>query len=231
MQKKILIVDDEKEIAQLLEVYIKNAGYETCVCYNAKNALEEVEQGDIALAILDVMLPDMDGFALCKRIREQWYFPIIMLTAKIESQDKIMGMTMGADDYVTKPFQPLEVVARVRAQLRRQQEYNAKMSVSQRQTVYEVRGLELNVDMHSCKLYEEEIALTPTEFGIVQYLCSKQGQVVTSEELFEQVWGERYFDSNNTIMAHVAKIREKFHENARKPRFIKTVWGVGYKIE
>lgn len=231
MQTTILIVDDEKEIADLLELYLKNSGYAIYKFYNAKDALDCVQHEAIDLALLDIMLPDMDGFTLCRKIREQWYFPIIMLTAKTEADDKIKGITMGADDYITKPFHPLEVVARVRGQLRRMQEYNTKLPKNTDHEIYDINGLELNVEMHTCKLYEEEIQLTPIEFSIVHYLCSKRGDVVSSEELFENVWGEKYLDSNNTVMAHIAKIREKFHENSRKPKFIKTVWGVGYKIE
>lgn len=231
MGTTVLVVDDEKEIADLLELYLKNAGYEVYKSYNAKDALEYVQQNTVDLALLDIMLPDMDGFTLCRKIREHWYFPIIMLTAKTEADDRIKGLTMGADDYITKPFHPLEVVARVRSQVRRMQEYNTKLSTKSDHEIYDINGLELNVEMHTCKLYDEELSLTPIEFSIVQYLCRKRGDVVSSEELFEQVWGEKYLDSNNTVMAHIAKIREKMHENVRKPKFIKTVWGVGYKIE
>ncbi|MCI8372007.1 MAG: VanR-ABDEGLN family response regulator transcription factor [Lachnospiraceae bacterium] len=231
MKEKILIVDDEKEIADLLELYLGNDGYEVYKFYNGSDAWDCLTQTPIDLALLDIMLPDMDGFALCRKIREQWYFPIIMLTARTEASDKIQGITMGADDYITKPFHPLEVIARVRAQLRRMQDYNSRLPRKQEQEIYDIHGLELNVDMHTCTLYGESVTLTPIEFSIVHYLCSKKGSVVSSEELFEQVWGEKYLDSNNTIMAHIAKIREKFHENSRKPKFLKTVWGVGYKIE
>ena len=179
------------------------------------------------------MLPDMDGFTLCKNIRKQWFFPIIMLTARVEDSDKILGMAMGSDDYITKPFNPLEVIARVRAQLRRAGRYNmaGKTEADRQEEAYDIHGLEVRARNHRCLLYGEEIFLTPMEFSILLYLCRHRGEVVSSEELFEAVWKEKYYDSNNTVMAHIARLREKLRENARKPKFIKTVWGVGYKID
>lgn len=233
-EKAILLVDDEKEITDLLEVYLSNEGFQVFKFYKAEDALFCIRDNTIDLAILDVMLPDMDGFTLCKTIREHWFFPIIMLTAKVEDFDKITGLTMGADDYITKPFNPLEVVARVKGQLRRAQTYNRSMGVSEKQNEegdYNIRGLEISEHNHSCVLYGEEIVVTPMEFSILLYLCQNMDRVVPSEELFEAVWGEKYLNSNNTVMAHVARIREKLHENARAPKFIKTVWGVGYKME
>ena len=179
MNDAVLIVDDEAAIADLVEVYLKNEGYQVYKFYNGKDALSCIENNRVSLAILDVMLPDTDGFSLCREIRKNYFFPIIMLTARVEDMDKITGLTLGADDYITKPFHPLELMARVKTQLRRY----------------------------------------------------TQGRVVSSEELFEAVWKEKYFDSNNTVMAHIARLREKMGEPARKPRFIKTVWGVGYTIE
>lgn len=229
--QNILIVDDEEEITDLLEVYLTNEGYQVHKFYSGADVLKCIEENQIDLALLDVMLPDTDGFTLCRQVRENWYFPIIMLTAKVEDRDKIAGMTMGADDYITKPFNPLEVVARVKAQLRRAQTYNISMGKQEEEEYYNVRGMEINASDHTCVLFGEEIPITPIEFSILLYLCRHMGQVVSSEELFEQVWGEKYLDNNNTVMAHIARIREKLHENARKPKFIKTVWGVGYKIE
>ena len=223
MEERILVVDDEREIADLLELYLKNDGYTVCKFHNGADALECIENTDIALAILDVMLPDIDGFQICRKIREKYYFPVIMLTAKIESGDKIMGLTLGADDYITKPFNSLEVVARVKTQLRR---YRAE-----EQNEYDIRGLVINNDSHKCTLFGKELQLTPIEFSILWYLCENRGRVVSSEELFEAVWKEKYFNSNNTVMAHIGRLREKMHEPARNPKFIKTVWGVGYEIE
>ena len=230
MSEHILIVDDEKEIADLLEVYLENEGYQVHKFYHGKGALDCLEDTKIDLALLDIMLPDIDGFTLCRKIREKWFFPVIMLTAKSEDGDKIMGITLGADDYITKPFNPLEVTARVRAQLRRVNMYNTKQT-EEDPDYFNIDGLEVNGKNHVCLLYGTEIALTPLEFSILFYLCQRRGNVVSAEELFEKVWGERYLDSNNTVMTHIAKLREKLKENARKPKFIKTVWGVGYKIE
>lgn len=232
MKEKILVVDDEAAIADLVEVYLKNDGYEVYKFYNAAGALACVEREELSLAILDVMLPDMDGFALCQKIRESHFYPIIMLTAKVEDMDKITGLTLGADDYVTKPFNPLELMARVKTQLRRYTRYNN--ADAQRETETDeisIRGLSIAKSSHKCILNEKELALTPIEFSILWYLCERHGSVVASEELFEAVWGEKYLDNNNTVMAHIARLREKLGEPARKPRYVKTVWGVGYTVE
>lgn len=229
--ERILVVDDEREIADLLELYLKNDGYTVCKFHNGADALECIENTDIDLAILDIMLPDIDGFQICRKIREKYYFPVIMLTAKIESGDKIMGLTLGADDYITKPFNSLEVVARVKTQLRRYRKYNQPANSAEEQNEYDIRGLVINNDSHKCTLFGKELQLTPIEFSILWYLCENRGKVVSSEELFEAVWKEKYFNSNNTVMAHIGRLREKMHEPARNPKFIKTVWGVGYEIE
>lgn len=232
MAESILVVDDEKEIADLLEVYLKNEGFCVYKFYEGTSAWECVRNTQISLAVLDVMLPDMDGLTLLRKIREQYFFPVIMLTARVEEMDKITGLTLGADDYITKPFQPLEVVARIKTQLRRYTIYNKGAGSEERNSSeYDVRGLIINKDSRKCSLYGEEIALTPTEFSMLWYLCENMGKVVSSEELFEAVWGEKYLDNNNTVMAHIGRLREKLKEPSRKPRFIKTVWGVGYQIE
>lgn len=232
MSQKILVVDDEVEIADLVELYLKNEGFEVRKFYRGLDALNCVKAEPLDLAILDVMLPDMDGFTLCARIREEHFWPIIMLTAKVEDIDKIMGLTIGADDYITKPFNPLELVARVKTQLRRYTRYNqAGEPASQQTQERDIRGLVINRDMHKCTLYGRPVQLTPIEFSILWYLCENQGRVVSSEELFEAVWGEKFLDNNNTVMAHIGRLREKLGEPPRKPRFIKTVWGVGYQVE
>ncbi len=181
------------------------------------------------------MLPDIDGFTILKQIREKFFFPVIMLTAKVEDMDKINGLTLGADDYITKPFNPLELVARVKSQLRRFQTYNQAGQVLlqsvEAEEELDIKGLVINNNTHECSLFGEKLSLTPIEFSILWYLCRHQGNVVSSEELFEAVWGEKYLDSNNTVMTHIARLREKLKEPPRKPKFIKTVWGVGYKIE
>ena len=231
MSEHILIVDDEKEIANLLEVYLQNDGFDVYKFYNGQDALQCIENEKIDLAILDVMLPDIDGFKICQRIREKYFFPVIMLTAKGEDLDKIMGLTLGADDYITKPFNPLEVVARVKTQIRRYKRYNNEHIEETKMNEYDIRGLVINKENHKCYLYQELLDLTPIEFDILWYLCKNQGKVVSSEELFEAVWKEKYIDNNNTVMAHIARLREKLKEPSRKPKFIKTVWGVGYQIE
>lgn len=228
---QILLVDDEAAIADLVEVYLKNEGYHVYKFYNATDALACVAQTELDLAILDVMLPDMDGFTLCQKIRETHLFPILMLTAKVEDMDKIMGLTLGADDYITKPFNPLELMARVKTQLRRYTRYNPSTQPNEEILEYDFRGLQISKATHKCILFGEELNLTPLEFSILWYLCERRGNVVSSEELFESVWGEKYMDSNNTVMSHIARLREKMHEPSRRPKFIKTVWGVGYTVE
>ena len=246
MAANIMIVDDEKEIADLIELYLINDGYTVHKFYNGADALAYISAQSPDLAILDIMLPDVDGFTLLQKIREKHFYPVIMLTAKSEDTDKIMGLTIGADDYITKPFNPLEVTARVKTQLRRYTRYNsaanaggisdinngkAQADGTMRETEYDINGLIINKSTHQCTLYGKEIALTPIEFSILWYLCENRGRVISSEELFENVWGEKFIDSNNTVMAHIGRLREKLGEPPRKPKFIKTVWGVGYKIE
>lgn len=232
MNENILIADDEREIADLLEVYLINDGYTVFKFYNGSDALKCIETEKLDLAVLDVMMPDINGFQICQKIRENHFFPIIMLTAKVEDTDKIMGLTIGADDYITKPFNPLEVIARVKTQLRRYVKYNSVPEQSNADiNEYDINGLIINKQAHKCVMFGKEITLTPIEFSILWYLCEQRGNVVTSEELFEAVWKEKYLDNNNTVMAHIGRLREKLHEPAKNPKFIKTVWGVGYQIE
>ena len=233
MKENILIVDDEEEIAELVGVYLKNEGFTVLICHNGADALACVEREEISLAVLDVMLPDTDGFTLCRKIREQHLFPIVMLTARVEDIDKITGLTIGADDYITKPFNPLELVARIKTQLRRYLRYDRSgmpEGDSQENSIH-IRGLSIFRSQHKCTLNGKELTVTPTEFNILWYLCSHRGKAVSSEELFEAVWKEKYLDSNNTVMAHIARLREKMKEPPRHPKYIKTIWGVGYTIE
>jgi two-component system response regulator VanR len=227
----VLVVDDEKAVADLIEVYLKSENYQVLKFYTGQAALECLAQEPIDLAILDVLLPDINGFTICQQIRETHNFPVIMLTAKDEEVDKITGLTLGADDYMTKPFRPLELVARVKAQLRRFTKYNAAEPAPE-ENVIVFSGLVLDKDKHECRLNEKPLSLTPTEFSILWVLASNRGRVLSSEELFREVWGEKYFTKdNNTVMVHIRHLREKMHDNAEKPKYIKTVWGVGYKIE
>ncbi len=232
INESILIVDDEKEIADLVELYLKNEGFTTYKFYSGNDALECINTTKLDMAVLDVMMPDIDGFQLCKKIREKYFYPIIMLTARVEDIDKIMGLTIGADDYITKPFNPLELIARVKTQLRRYMRYNqGNTNDDFIENEYDIRGLIINKNTHKCTLFGESLMLTPIEFSILWYLCDHKGKVVSSEELFEAIWGEKYLDNNNTVMAHIARLREKMNEPAKNPKFIKTVWGVGYQIE
>ncbi len=228
----ILVVDDEKAIADLVEVYLSNEGFTVFKFYTGQEALSCVERENLDLAILDVMLPDVDGFVICRKIRERHHFPILMLTAKEEEIDKITGLTLGADDYITKPFRPLELVARVKAQLRRATKYNMNpVDEREDENCLVVSGIRMNRNTHECWLNERPLSLTPTEFEILWVLCTEKGQVVSSDELFRRVWGEKYFSSNNnTIMVHIRHLREKMKDSTEHPRYIRTVWGVGYKI-
>lgn len=230
MNANILVVDDEPEIADLVEVYLKSEGFTVFKCGTGTEALACVRRERLDLAILDVMLPDISGFTLCGEIRKDYHFPVLMLTAKAEDMDKITGLTIGADDYLTKPFNPLELVARVKAQLRRYTRYN-EAEKGAAGDVIDFNGLVINRATHECTLYEQPLGLTPIEFDILWMLCENRGQVISAERLFETVWGEKYLDRNNTVMVHIRRLREKMGEPSRNPRFIKTVWGVGYKVD
>ena len=214
-------MDDEREIADLVALYLKNEGYETLVCYNGQEALEQIQAGPVDLAILDVMLPEISGFELCRRIRERYQYPVIMLTAKGEELDKINGLSLGADDYVTKPFLPLELVARVKAQLRRYKRYNGEFLQKEPLTC---GGLVIDVETHQASLNGAPLSLTPTEFSLLAALCESKGKVVSSEELFRRVWGE-------AITVHIRHLREKLGDSFERPKYIKTVWGVGYEMD
>lgn len=225
----ILIVDDEKEIADLVSIYLGNEDFNVYKYYSSNDVLRDLNKMDIDLAILDVMMLEIDGFELCHRIREKYTFPIIFATAKVEDMDKITGLTIGADDYVTKPFQPLELVARVKAQLRRYQKYNNN---KKEENVIDFRGILINNDTHEFYFNERLVELTKTEFSILWLLCENRGNVVKSDELFMNVWKEKYYErDNNTIMVHIRHLREKMNDSGRNPKYIKTIYGVGYKIE
>lgn len=234
MPDKILVVDDEREISDLVELYLQNENYEVFKFYSAKEALACIENTELDLAILDIMLPGINGLDLCQKIREKHTYPIIMLTAKDAETDKIIGLTLGADDYITKPFRPLELVARVKAQLRRYKRYNpAQTPVQDKPSdVILHSGLKLNTGTHDCFLNGKPLALTPTEFSILHILLKRKGKVVSSEELFHEIWKDEYYNkSNNTITVHIRHLREKLDDTIDDPKYIKTIWGVGYKIE
>ena len=233
---KILIVDDEEEIRDLLEIYLKSEGYETIKVGDGEEALETLRKDeDIDLIILDIMMPKMDGIEACLKIREERELPIIMLSAKSQDEDKILGLNTGADDYLTKPFNPLELVARVKSQLRRFYRFNSKVNVGIRGEVKSnkiiVDDLELNLDTHEVFIDGKEAKLTPIEFDILALLSKNKGKVFSISNIYESVWNQEFMESDNTVMVHIRKIREKIEENPRSPKFIKTVWGVGYKID
>lgn len=232
MAESILVVDDEKEIADLIELYLRNDDYEVFKFYSAGEALESIASREFDLAVLDIMLPDTDGFKLCQKIRERYTYPIIMLTAKNGESDKITGLTLGADDYITKPFMPLELVARIKAQLRRYKKYDRASAGDMNGGIIMRSNLVMNVKTHECFINERPLALTPTEFQILRILLEQNGNVVSSEELFRKIWKDEYYvKSNNTITVHIRHLREKIGKIAGNSDIIKTVWGVGYKIE
>ena len=224
---KVLVVDDEKEIADLVELYLKNDGFEVYKFYTGNEALQCVDVQDIDLAILDIMLPDISGLEICQTIRENYNFPIIMLTAKETEIDKITGLTIGADDYVTKPFRPLELMSRVKAQLRRYK----TMTPKEEKNMVTIGALTIDQDNHQCILNNQTLSLTPTEFSILWLLCKHKGKVVTVDQIFQELWGEKYYtNSSSSIMVHIRHLREKMDDSAENPKYIQTVWGVGYKI-
>ena len=231
MSDKILIVDDEVEIADLIETYLKNEDYAVYKFYSAEDALACINETELDLAILDVMLPDVDGFTICRKIREKHTYPVIMLTAKDAETDKITGLTLGADDYITKPFQPLEMVARVKSQLRRYKKYNHPQTEKTDHILY-CSDLIVDTKKHECLQNNKPVSLTPTEFSILQILLEKKSNVLSGEELFRRIWKDEYYTkSNNTITVHIRRLREKLNDTLENPKYIKTIWGVGYKID
>lgn len=232
MNEKILVVDDEKEIADLIEVYLQNENMDVYKFYSGEEALSCIKSTDFDLAILDIMLPDFSGLSICQMIRSKEYtYPVIMLTAKDGETDKITGLTLGADDYITKPFLPLELIARIKAQLRRYKKYNVNSAAPAAEKVLRHAGLVMKLKTYECWLDEKSLALTPTEFTILKVLLEHKGSVVRSEELFHEIWQEEYYSkSNNTITVHIRHLREKMRDTGESPRYIKTVWGIGYKI-
>ena len=230
--QKILIVDDEKEIRDLIEIYLKSEGYETLKAADGEEALNILNREDPDLIILDIMMPKMNGIDACLKIREERQMPIIMLSAKSEDVDKILGLNMGADDYLTKPFNPLELVARVKSQLRRFYKLNPRAIKKEDDgKTINIEDMVINLDTHEIFIGDKEIKLTPTEFDILVLLAKNKGKVFSIANIYESVWNQEFLESDNTVMVHIRKIREKTEENPRKPKFIKTVWGVGYKIE
>lgn len=231
---RILLVEDDKEILEGLRIYLKNQGYVVFCAGNGIEGLDVIEREEIHLAVVDVMMPRMDGITMVMRLREKHEFPVIMLTAKSEEIDKVTGLNIGADDYVTKPFKPMELLARVNSQLRRYKKYlrlaGSAASETERKNVYTIGGLELDEDMVTVTVDEQPVKMTPLEFKILALLMKNPGRVFSAEEIYERVWNERPVGTD-TIMVHVRNIREKIEINPREPKYLKVVWGVGYKID
>ena len=228
MVNKILVVDDEKEIRNLIEIYLKNEGYEVIKARDGEEALEILEKEDIHLIILDIMMPKIDGIEVCKRVRENLSIPILMLSAKSEDMDKIQGIMTGADDYLTKPFNPLELSVRVKAILRRTYYFN---NINTSKNIINIENLTIDKNERTIKVDDIETPFTSREFDILYLLASNRGKVFSSEEIFLKVWKEDYYNSNNTVMVHMSRIREKLDKYNDGHSIIKTIWGVGYKIE
>ena len=228
MDANILVVDDEPEIADLVEVYLKSEGFTVFTCGTAAEALTCVRDNRLDLAILDVMLPDMSGFTLCGEIRREHRFPVLMLTAKVGDMDKIMGLTIGADDYITKPFNPLEVIARVKSQLRR---YTSLGGAEKGPGLLTVGPIAMDDGAKQVTVDGEPVALTPIEYNILRLLMTHPGQVFSSAQIYEQVWNDPAYGSENTVAVHIRHLREKIEIDPADPRYLKVVWGLGYKMD
>lgn len=227
--KNILVCDDDKEIVDAIEIYLQNEGYNILKAYDGEQALEVLRDKEVHLLIIDVMMPKLDGIRATLKIREESSIPIIILSAKSEDADKILGLNIGADDYVTKPFNPLELVARVKSQLRRYTQLGNAAESSQR--IYQVGGLVINDDLKEVMVDEEPVKLTPIEYNILLLLVKNQGKVFSINQIYENIWNEDAIGADNTVAVHIRHIREKIEINPKEPRYLKVVWGVGYKIE
>ena len=227
----VLVVEDDKEIREGVEIYLKSQGYEVFQAADGVEGLEVIEKEDIHLAIVDIMMPRMDGISMVVKLREKYDFPVIFLSAKSEEVDKIMGLNMGADDYVTKPFTPMELLARVNSQLHRYRRFMERLGDKEENSrIHTIGGLEINEDNVEVIVDGEPVKMTPIEYKILLLLMKNPGRVFSAEEIYERVWNERAINTD-TIMVHVRNIREKIEVNPREPKYLKVVWGVGYKIE
>ena len=230
-QETILLVDDEKEIVELLEIYFRNEGYRLLKAYDGIEALACLENEEVDLIILDVMMPRMDGIAACMKIREERKMPIIMLSAKNADMDKITGLSLGADDYVGKPFNPLEIVARAKSQLRRYHRFNHEGPVKGNANELMFEDLIIDTSKHEVSVDQRKVKLTPREFAILELLTRHQGQVLSMEQIYGNIWNDPFLDGGNTVMVHIRNIREKIEIDPKRPRYIQTVWGIGYKLD
>ncbi|MEK3740521.1 MULTISPECIES: response regulator transcription factor [Paenibacillus] len=230
-RETILLVDDEKEIVELLTIYLCNEGYRLLKAYDGMEALECLQKEEVDLIILDVMMPKMDGLAACMKIREERKMPIIILSAKNTDMDKISGLSLGADDYVGKPFNPLEIVARVKSQLRRYHGFNKDSNTLGNDNKLSFEDLTIDTSKHEVYVDQQKIKLTPREFSILELLARHQGQVLSLEQIYNKVWNEPFLDGGNTVMVHIRNLRDKIEIDSKRPRYIQTVWGVGYKLD
>ena len=231
-QINILVCDDDKEIAGAIEIYLRNEGYRVFKAYDGIQALEIARKETLHLIIMDIMMPKMDGVQATMKLREEQNIPIIMLSAKSEDYDKITGLNVGADDYVTKPFNPLELIARVKSQLRRYVRLGSLSGQSEsRSDIYTTGGLVIDDGQKSVTLDGEQIPVTPTEYGILKFLTSNAGKVFSIEQIYEAVWNEPAYSAENTVAVHIRRIREKIEIDPKNPQYLKVVWGIGYKIE
>lgn len=228
-KKTILVVDDEKDIREIIEIYLMNEGFNIVLACDGIEALEKLKKEDIDLIILDIMMPKLDGIRSCIKIREEKKMPIIMLSAKSEDSDKILGLNIGADDYIIKPFNPLELVARVKSQLRRVTSFSESKEIREEE-IY-IDGLRINKANREVYVDDKYVRLTPREFDILEMLATNRGRVLSTEQIYQKVWNEPFYNSDNTVAVHIRNIREKIEINPKEPKFIKLVWGVGYKIE
>ncbi|SHI68299.1 DNA-binding response regulator, OmpR family, contains REC and winged-helix (wHTH) domain [Clostridium cavendishii DSM 21758] len=227
----VLIVDDEVEIIELMEVYLLNDGYNVFKAINGVDAINIINTEKIHLVILDIMMPGINGLQVCMKIRKDYNIPIIMVSAKGQEMDKIQGLSTGADDYMVKPFSTIELLARVKAQIRRYVYLNQNNSLIDNEDIIEVKGISINKRNHKVHLFGTELKLTPTEYDILLLLASNKGKVFSAEDIFKEIWKEKYFEGNNTVMVHIWRLREKLEDNPKEPKIVETVWGVGYKIE
>lgn len=224
----ILVCDDDKEIVDAIEIYLKNEGHKIFKAANGIEAIERIEDNEIHLVIMDIMMPKMDGIRATMKIREESNIPVIMLSAKSEDTDKILGLNLGADDYITKPFNPMELIARVKSQLRR---YTTLGSLETKSNVFRTGGLVIDDERKIVTVDGEEVHLTPVQYKILRLLTANAGRVFSIEEIYERVWQETAFSPENTVTVHIRKIREKIEINPKEPKYLKVVWGIGYKVE
>ena len=229
---RILLVEDDKEIREGVEIFLKSQGYEVFQAADGVEGLKVLEEREIDLAIVDVMMPRMDGITMTAKLREKYDFPVIFLSAKSEEVDKILGLNMGADDYITKPFTPMELMARVNSQLRRYHRFLDRLNSKQAENpkVHRLGGLEVNEETVEVAVDDKTVKVTPIEFKILLLLIQNPGRVFPAEEIYERVWNERAVNTD-TVMVHIRNLREKIEVNPREPKYVKVVWGVGYKIE